>query len=196
MLGKINHLGRQTGAGRDRFMERKSSQEKNKTIDFFKAIACIGVVLIHCRFPGAVGVIVRTVARFAVPFFTMISGFYLIQTKDGMPDTGRLKRKVKHMMQLIVGAELFAFIFSGLSAVITGQALYSILLNYMGVARWMKLIWDNTPLSYIHFWYLYSMLYCYIVTLVLKKLKVRFGGGNNSCIVSIPVCSILYYECS
>lgn len=160
-------------------MERKNSQKKNKTIDFFKAIACIGVVLIHCRFPGSAGTIIRTVARFAVPFFTMISGFYLMKREEGMPDTGRLKRKIKHMVKLIVGAELFAFIFSCLNAAFSGQAIYSVLLNYMDGVRWVKLAWDNTPLSYVHFWYLYAMLYCYIAIFILKKLKIRIGGAQR-----------------
>ena len=92
-------------------MEKKIYKKTNNSIDFFKAIACIGVVLIHCRFPGVVGILIRTIARFAVPFFTMISGFYLISSDTEIVDTTRLKEKIKHILKLIAGAEVFAFIF-------------------------------------------------------------------------------------
>lgn len=160
-------------------MGEKINKKTNNSIDFFKAIACVGVVLIHCRFPGAAGVLVRTIARFAVPFFTMISGFYLISSEIEMVDTIRLKRKIIHMLKLIAGAELFAFIFFAFGDIISKHTLDFVILKYTDVARWVKLVWDNTPLSYTHFWYLYALLYCYVATLFMKRVRNRIGGAKR-----------------
>lgn len=173
-------------------MEKRMYKQTNNTIDFFKAMACIGVVLIHCRFPGAFGALMRTIARFAVPFFTMISGFYLLNNEVERVDTVRLKRKIKHMLKLIVGAELFAFTFFVFGDLISKHTLNFVILKYTDVARWIKLVWDNTPLSYTHFWYLYALLYCYIAVLFMKKVKIRMGGGKTVIISAVVLFGAFY----
>ena len=51
-------------------------REQNYTLYSVKMIAAIAVVLIHCMLPGTIGIIVRNVARFAVPMFFIISGYF------------------------------------------------------------------------------------------------------------------------
>uniref|UniRef100_UPI003FA49461 acyltransferase family protein n=1 Tax=Enterocloster clostridioformis TaxID=1531 RepID=UPI003FA49461 len=45
-------------------------------MDCIKGAACIAVVLIHYNFPGYLGIIIKTLSRFAVPFFFGVSGYY------------------------------------------------------------------------------------------------------------------------
>ncbi len=49
---------------------------KNDCLNVWKAAAAFSVVLIHCRFPGDAGMAAKAAARFAVPFFFMISGYF------------------------------------------------------------------------------------------------------------------------
>ena len=49
---------------------------RNKSLDAAKAIAAFLVVFIHISFPGMTGRIIKTLARSAVPFFFMVSGFF------------------------------------------------------------------------------------------------------------------------
>ena len=42
--------------------------------DWFKGCACIAVILIHYYFPNNIGIGIRTISRFAVPVFFMVSG--------------------------------------------------------------------------------------------------------------------------
>ena len=52
--------------------------QRNQNIDFFKGIACILIVFIHAPFPEFFGdYIIKPIARFAVPFFFMVSGYFL-----------------------------------------------------------------------------------------------------------------------
>jgi peptidoglycan/LPS O-acetylase OafA/YrhL len=167
----------------------------NNTINFVKAIACVAVVLIHCRFPGAVGALIRTLARFAVPFFTVISGFYLTKSNSETASVLSLKRKTKHMLKLIIGAELFAFIVLVAGDLILNHSLNSTLFVYSDPSRWIKFIWDNTPLTYTHFWYLYALLYCYVTALLIVKIKNKLGGGKQLAIVA-SVLFVLFYGMS
>lgn len=51
---------------------------RNKSLDAAKAVAACLVVFIHVSFPGQVGQIIKVLARCAVPFFFMISGYFAI----------------------------------------------------------------------------------------------------------------------
>lgn len=73
--------------------------KKNITVDFARAVASIFVILIHCRFPGALGDYIAAIARFAVPFFALVTGYYsynadrsrcIAKAKTGLKKTGIL----------------------------------------------------------------------------------------------------------
>lgn len=49
---------------------------RNRTFDLFKWAAALFVLLLHVPFPGDVGGTVRMFARWAVPFFFMVSGYF------------------------------------------------------------------------------------------------------------------------
>ena len=49
---------------------------RNKSLDAGKAMAAFGVVFIHVSFPGQTGQIIKALARSAVPFFFMVSGYF------------------------------------------------------------------------------------------------------------------------
>ena len=49
---------------------------KNDCLNVWKGIAAFFIVWIHCRFPGKAGELVEGLARFAVPLFFMISGYF------------------------------------------------------------------------------------------------------------------------
>ena len=49
---------------------------RNKSLDAVKAIAACLVVCIHVSFPGQAGQLVKVLARCAVPFFFMVSGYF------------------------------------------------------------------------------------------------------------------------
>lgn len=57
-------------------MTEVAKKQYNYCMDFLKGIACILVVFIHVKFPGDFGQAVQAIARFAVPFFFMVSGYY------------------------------------------------------------------------------------------------------------------------
>ena len=58
---------------------------RNGIVSAYKLIAACAVVFIHFPFPGAFGKWVDCLARFAVPLFFAISGYYAYRV-----DAGRL----------------------------------------------------------------------------------------------------------
>ena len=58
-------------------MDSKAQRSENKFLNTLKGAACLLVVCIHCRFPGAFGELVLAQARVAVPFFFVVSGIFL-----------------------------------------------------------------------------------------------------------------------
>ena len=51
-------------------------KEKNMTLELIKLFAAYMVVFIHVMFQGEFGVLVDALARFAVPLFFWVSGFF------------------------------------------------------------------------------------------------------------------------
>ena len=51
-------------------------KKRNQIVDVFKIVSAIFVVFLHFPFPGYLGKAVFSIARFAVPFFFIVSGYY------------------------------------------------------------------------------------------------------------------------
>ena len=85
-------------------------QKRNSYVDFFKGISCIAVILIHCRFPGAVGGVFRAIARFAVPYFFSATGYYLYSNTHDV-NIEKLKHRLRKTIMLLLYAELFYIVF-------------------------------------------------------------------------------------
>ena len=49
---------------------------KNNCLNVWKGIAAFFVVFIHCSFPSPVGGMMNGLARWAVPMFFLISGYF------------------------------------------------------------------------------------------------------------------------
>ena len=71
---------------------------RNKNLDAVKAVAACFVVFIHVGFPGETGQIIKVIARFAVPFFFMISGYfcYYAEKSRGVNCCDAKRYDVKH----------------------------------------------------------------------------------------------------
>ena len=72
--------------------------QSNKLLYSIQGIACIFVVLIHCRIPGNLGINVVAVARVAVPFFFCVSGYYLIENAQDKINSVEIRARIKKRM--------------------------------------------------------------------------------------------------
>ena len=148
-------------------------------LDWFRLIAAVLVVTIHTSplldISGTADfVLTRILARTAVPFFFMASGFFLFpKTEDGGPRPGRLAPFLKKTALLYLAAIIFYLpvnIYAG-----TWE-------NWRHLPRLLSDIVFNG--TFYHLWYLPAALIgAALVWLLLKKMK----PGH-----ALAVCFVLY----
>ena len=135
-------------------------RKRNDTLQIFKLIASYMVVFIHIYFYGKVGIIADALARFAVPFFFLISGFY---SYGCTPE--KIKKRIKHIFGLILFA-IIAYTAYDISLMLL-QDNYGGIVTYFKAyflpQRWHGLLLFNLPIYKTHLWYLFAILWVYII---------------------------------
>ena len=76
-------------------------RKENKKLYELKAICAYLVVLLHCNFPGKIGIIFEVLARIAVPCFFMISGYFSYPYNKE-----KIKLRIISMLKLIISVEI------------------------------------------------------------------------------------------
>ena len=105
-------------------------------------------------------VFLRTITRFAVPCFIMITGCLLLNPKKEVT-LDKIKTYIKRMLLVLATFGLtFAFIESYISS--TDKNLINIILTALS-----NLVQGN---AWAHMWYLYCLIGLYILTPLLKKI--------------------------
>lgn len=143
--------------------------KKNNTIELLKFFAAVGVVMIHYAFPGIIGKVIYGLARFGVPFFLMISGYY-VYNPDGKVVISRLLKKICHILKIWIITDICYSLFF---IIIDGSFKSSI---FGQVATWTSGRWisffklQNTWLGFT--WYLFGMVLCYLVTYLIAKFDL------------------------
>ena len=159
------------------------TKKANLPLYFMEGIASIMVVFIHCRFPGNFGVAIETIARFAVPLFFVISGYFQFYS-----DKQKLKSKIKSILKIIFISML---IYSIYSLYTYNFDIYTWIKQTYNIENILKLIFFNyTSFIISHLWFLFALLYCYI-TYMLVKEKKNFNKVYYISIVIIVLTMII-----
>lgn len=149
------------------------SEMKKKQYNFLNAlkiIAAFFVVAIHVHFPGNFGTGVIAVARFAVPFFFMVSGFFsYYENKSSLKE--KYKRKIKHVFVLFAGGTALYFLFGTAVASYSGSVI-----DYFGRIFSAKsilefLIFNNTSVSEF-LWFLPALIYVCFIFYIFEKTGI------------------------
>ena len=149
-------------------------KNQNETLNAFKGIACIFVVFIHARFPGVFGQGVVAIARFAVPLFFMISGYYSykINTEECI---NRMPQKMKRTLFLSLKAFAFYFVWESFIRWF-GSGIGPVVIYWRNIFCFRTLIevliFSNDPLVG-HLWFLIALIQGYFLLWVLLSLKIK-----------------------
>ena len=139
-----------------------------ESFNFYKAFACCLIAFIHCRFPGYLGNVIRTIAKCGVPFFFMVSGYFFLYGKEHLYIESKAKNKIKHVLIIVVFTTLFYIGYTLFLYRIVYQQELDIR-NLLAAFNVTKLILANSPLIYSHLWFLGALLYCYLFALMMKE---------------------------
>lgn len=142
------------------------NRRRNLTLECCKLIAACFVVFIHVPFPQIAGEFALCLARFAVPMFFAISGWYSFRTA---PE--KLLRRMGHVLLLELAGIAVMELWRCAAAAYTGQNILHTLLGTLpnGAAVRMWLLFSDDPFSG-HLWYLSASAFCYGVLWLYMKL--------------------------
>lgn len=141
---------------------------KNHCLNLWKGAAAFAVILIHCPLPGAPGRMVEAVARFAVPLFFLISGYFACDR-----DTGVIRRRAVHIFRLYVGAVAVYYLWAAAQYALSQH-------TFVGMAAKLfpeggrtvpeLLLWNRTAMA-PHLWFMGALVYCYLFDMVLVRTR-------------------------
>ena len=127
--------------------------------------ACISVIFIHCMLPSWPGILMCGLARFAVPLFFIVSGYYL---RKGSAQETEIKRranqKAKRLGWILAQTALLYLVWSLIRAFLEGGAaqVKEKLLEIVTPRQLFATIFlgDFTPVGG-HLWFLAALMVCY-----------------------------------
>ena len=142
---------------------------RNNCLNVWKAVAAFSVLLIHCQFPGVAGEVVKSAARFAVPLFFLISGYYSYGK-----GTDTVKRRAVRILKLYVlawalyyGWAALRFFLSQGTLAGAGAELFPGKHPALDI-----LIWSWCQMA-PHLWFLGALLYCYVFYGLLVRIRAE-----------------------
>lgn len=129
-------------------------------------IAALLVIFIHAQIPGVVGDVILTVARLAVPFFFMVSGYYTF----GKPANVLIKRAKKTFILCFCSFAIY-FLWELFLAVTRGHVPETIF-------KWLSLetlieafVFNEGVIK--HLWFLLALAYCYLLYIIFSKASAK-----------------------
>ena len=137
------------------------ANSKNINVSILKLVAACAVVFLHARFKDPLGLAVDCVARFAVPVFFAISGYYSYQIS-----TERIQKRLKRIIIILVVSNLLYLIWDLYYKCYVGNtAVTDYLKGVFGVKKLAFVFLMDGALTSFHLWYLTAITFVYIAYL-------------------------------
>ena len=153
--------------------------ERNNSIDFIKFFAILFVVAIHSSpfaYNTSVDNIINIFARFAVPFFFMVSGYFLGKKLQVVKNTnGYVRNSLFKNLKLYI-SWITVFFFYDLSvrileAITAGEKLKNVIGQYLEVFFSLKILYYGTETGSYHLWFLIALLWSILIVYVFVRLN-------------------------
>ena len=139
---------------------------RNYVIDIFRMFAIFFVICCHVQFPNVTGEVFKALARWAVPFFFVISGYFI---KDF--DRLKIAKHIKKIFILTIFANLFYFVWDVI-LVLLGSSLPLVQLLSKR-SMFMFLVFNESPFAG-HLWFLGALLYSLVFMYVISYIKPAY----------------------
>ena len=148
-----------------------SGKRKLPAIEYCRILASVFVVFIHFEFPGVTGDLVSCLARFAVPFFFILSGYFAYPAEEAA-----IKKRILRVLKINLYATALYILWGSYKAryVYQGSRLFW-LMEELSIANLAKWIFNNVNPFAGHLWYLSALLVCYLVLF----LSLRWMEGRR-----------------
>ena len=160
-------------------------KQRNTSLDIAKAICTFMVVFIHAGENNFVETYIKIICTCAVPFFFLVSGYYLsLNVANGKTEYS--SRQLKKIGELFISSNLLYAISVSVLMIIFHDNLADFwrkALTFESIINFLVL--NDSPFGY-HLWYIGAFLYAlFIFDLLIKKNKIK------SVIAYMPLLLIL-----
>lgn len=161
--------------------ERK---EENRSLYSLEGIACVSVVFLHCTFPSWIGVFVCGLARFAVPLFFIVSGYYL--WRPGMSQEQvekRIRNKSRHIGFVLLASSALYLSWTIFREGLThgSRSVPSFLKGLLQMRQLFAafVLNDFTAIGG-HLWFLAALLYGYLILgFVIRRKGMEYFSESR-----------------
>jgi len=155
------------------------AKSRNALMDTLRLLVSFFVVLLHAPLPGAFGEAIKPILRCAVPFFFMVSGWWLADN-DMARVKARLNKQARRMFILLaISCAAFFAMNIAYSMFVERAGIaapFQSLLDYRAVSSFFA--FNNTDLFWpggsAHLWFLAGLLYALLfIRLALEHIPLR-----------------------
>lgn len=137
------------------------TNKRNAWLDLIKLIASFMVVFIHIDFPGRFGIVVDAIARFAVPLFFAVSGFFSLNAS-----AKTIKRRLKKIVVIYLIATAIYHVYNAINV-----GFIEYITSTFTLRNLLAFIFLNVPFSSSHLWFLLALIYVYLIWLLILKFS-------------------------
>lgn len=158
---------------------------RNKGLDIARFIMAFCVVCIHLPFSGTVGGAIMTMTRAAVPFFFIVSGYFI---GDITKKHNRIKKQLVAISKITIIASLLYIGWYTFLAYYQNRGVKNYFSSTFSVNNLLKwLFFNETPIAF-HLWYLYAYIYVLLIVRVIGKLlNVKKVCVIIPCLLSVDL---------
>ena len=127
------------------------------------------VVFIHIPFCGQLGTGVDALARFAVPFFFFVSGYYSYRIP-----CEKIKNRIRNILSLLMLSMTSYTAFEIIKLLKYDRVeLVTFFEKYTELSTYTEFLIFNVPVHFGHLWYLLAVLYVYIIFYFVTMFHVK-----------------------
>lgn len=144
---------------------------RNQSMEVCKLIASFFVICIHCNFPGRIFIMLNAVARFAVPFFFAVSGYFSYQVRADI-----IRKRIIGIVKLLLFATLLYILFEAYCCRhVHDQSILESFREKLPLRSLFSFLLLNMHPIAGHLWYLNAIICCYLVFYFYTK----WGEGTS-----------------
>lgn len=159
---------------------------RNQSVELLKFISMIFIVSLHIRFSSNFGYALYAIARFAVPVFFMVMGYYVVKPKT---DLNKVKSQIIKFIKYYIMYESIYILISFLIACLNNNLTTfsaELLVNFK--------FFLISPVIGIQLWYIINTVW----TLIVVYIFARFNRINLLFYISIllHITAILFFHMS
>ena len=162
-------------------------KRSNTLIELWRFVACIMIVFSHAAFPSPFGAYVVAYARFAVPFFLMITGYF----SYGSADSQIVKKLLDTIRVIIIGGAV-CFIWNSINSFLRYGSFsywFNVYVNKKALKEFI--LYNRAVVFNSVFYYLFMLVYVYCICLICRKLRIFYN--KFMLILAISLIAISWY---